>query len=124
MIELVERHTILGVVACSWRPPTCSGVLWSPIVERIAPDGEVPWPEITAWADDLQPDLARPFRRWRRPDERPCSSARWARRIGAAQLEVVIAPNGMDVSHLFGYYAARGFADDGRRLLAMPLVSD
>ncbi len=51
-------------------------------------------------------------------------SARWARRIGAAQLEVVIAPNGSDVSHLFGFYAARGFADEGRRLLAMPLVSD
>jgi aminoglycoside 6'-N-acetyltransferase I len=49
-------------------------------------------------------------------------SARWARRIGAAQLEVVIAPNGMDVSHLFRFHAAHGFLDEGRRLLAMPLI--
>jgi GNAT superfamily N-acetyltransferase len=48
-------------------------------------------------------------------------SAAWAAGIGAAQLEIVIAPNGQDVSHLFRYYAARGFTDDGRRLLSRPL---
>ncbi|GIF22199.1 aminoglycoside 6'-N-acetyltransferase I [Actinoplanes tereljensis] len=48
-------------------------------------------------------------------------SARWAAGIGAAQLEIVVAPNGMDVSHLYRYYRARGFADEGRRLLARPL---
>jgi aminoglycoside 6'-N-acetyltransferase I len=50
-------------------------------------------------------------------------SARWATGIGAAQLEIVIAPNGGDVSHLYGIYRARGFADDGRRLLARPLTT-
>jgi aminoglycoside 6'-N-acetyltransferase I len=45
----------------------------------------------------------------------------WAKAQGASLLEVVIAPNGQDVSHLFGYYAARGFADEGRRLLSLPL---
>jgi aminoglycoside 6'-N-acetyltransferase I len=49
-------------------------------------------------------------------------SARWARSQSATLLEVVIAPNGQDVSHLFGYYQARGFVDDGRRLLARPLA--
>ncbi|MEU4238326.1 GNAT family N-acetyltransferase [Actinoplanes sp. NPDC026619] len=48
-------------------------------------------------------------------------SARWAASIGAAQLEIVVAPNGQDVSHLFRYYRARGFIDEGRRLLARPL---
>jgi aminoglycoside 6'-N-acetyltransferase I len=48
-------------------------------------------------------------------------SASWAAGIGAAQLELVIAPNGQDVSHLFEIYHARGFTDDGRRLLARPL---
>jgi aminoglycoside 6'-N-acetyltransferase I len=48
-------------------------------------------------------------------------SARWARNIGAAHLEIVIAPNGHDVKHLYRYYQARGFNDDGRRILAMPL---
>jgi hypothetical protein len=27
----------------------------------------------------------------------------------------------MDVSHLFRYYAANGFTDEGRRLLSRPL---
>jgi aminoglycoside 6'-N-acetyltransferase I len=44
-------------------------------------------------------------------------SAAWAASIGASQLEIVIAPNGQDVSHLFRYYTARGFTDDGRRLM-------
>ena len=48
-------------------------------------------------------------------------SARWARTIGAAHLEIVIAPNGHDVRHLYRYYQARGFEDEGRRILAMPL---
>jgi len=48
-------------------------------------------------------------------------SARWAAGIGAAHLELVIAPNGQDVSHLFAIYRAKGFVDDGRRLLARDL---
>jgi aminoglycoside 6'-N-acetyltransferase I len=49
-------------------------------------------------------------------------SARWATGVGAAHLEIVIAPNGADVSHLFGIYRGRGFADEGRRILARPLT--
>jgi aminoglycoside 6'-N-acetyltransferase I len=45
----------------------------------------------------------------------------WAASIGASQLEIVIAPNDRDVSHLFRYYAANGFTDEGRRLLCRPL---
>ncbi len=48
-------------------------------------------------------------------------AADWARRAGASKLEVVVAPNGRDVRHLFGYYRARGFADEGRRILSRPL---
>jgi aminoglycoside 6'-N-acetyltransferase I len=48
-------------------------------------------------------------------------SARWASGIGAAHLEIVIAPNGADVSHLFDIYQGRGFIDEGRRILARPL---
>jgi aminoglycoside 6'-N-acetyltransferase I len=48
-------------------------------------------------------------------------SASWAASIGAAHLEIVIAPNGQDVSHLFRYYAANGFTDEGRRILSRPL---
>jgi aminoglycoside 6'-N-acetyltransferase I len=48
-------------------------------------------------------------------------SAAWAAGIGASRLEIVVAPNGQDVSHLFRYYAANGFTDDGRRLLSRPL---
>ena len=48
-------------------------------------------------------------------------SADWAAGIGAAQLEIVIAPNGQDVSHLFDIYRARGFADEGRRILGRPI---
>jgi len=50
-------------------------------------------------------------------------SARWATGIGAAHLEIVIAPNGQDVSHLFDIYRARGFVDEGRRLIARDLRS-
>jgi len=34
----------------------------------------------------------------------------------------VIAPNGCDVTHLFGYYRNRGFVDNGRRILARTLA--
>jgi hypothetical protein len=36
----------------------------------------------------------------------------------------VVAPNGQDVTHLLEYYRRRGFADEGRRLLARRLVGD
>jgi aminoglycoside 6'-N-acetyltransferase I len=45
-------------------------------------------------------------------------SATWAAGIGAAHLEIVIAPNGQDVSHLFAIYRGRGFVDEGRRILS------
>ncbi|WP_030442010.1 GNAT family N-acetyltransferase [Actinoplanes subtropicus] len=45
-------------------------------------------------------------------------SAAWATGIGAAHLEIVIAPNGQDVSHLFAIYRRFGFVDEGRRLLS------
>ncbi|OBI83220.1 hypothetical protein A9X00_05680 [Mycobacterium sp. 1245805.9] len=48
-------------------------------------------------------------------------SAGWARYRGCRTLEVVIAPNGHDVAHLFDYYARRNFTDQGRRLLARNL---
>ena len=48
-------------------------------------------------------------------------AARWARQRSARLLEVVIAPNGRDVAHLDRYYRARGFVDEGRRLLARVL---
>ena len=45
-------------------------------------------------------------------------SAAWATAIGAAHLEIVIAPNGQDVSHLFDIYRGFGFVDEGRRLIS------
>jgi aminoglycoside 6'-N-acetyltransferase I len=48
-------------------------------------------------------------------------AARWARSRSASQLEVVIAPNGRDVTQLDAYYRARGFADEGRRILVRTL---
>jgi aminoglycoside 6'-N-acetyltransferase I len=48
-------------------------------------------------------------------------AAEWARSRSAGLLEVVIAPNGRDVAHLLDYYRARGFADEGRRILARAL---
>jgi ribosomal protein S18 acetylase RimI-like enzyme len=50
-------------------------------------------------------------------------SARWAGTMGSSQVELVVAPNGQDVSHLFGYYANLGFLNDDRRLLSRPLVN-
>lgn len=46
----------------------------------------------------------------------------WARAQAATQLQVVIAPNGRDVGDLFRYYRARGFVDQGRRLMAQDLA--
>lgn len=45
----------------------------------------------------------------------------WARERGAALLEIVVAPNGKDVSGLLRYYTANGFRDEGRRLLSLEL---
>ena len=47
---------------------------------------------------------------------------RWARSQSASLLEVVIAPNGQDVTRLLDYYRARGFVDEGRRILARRLL--
>jgi ribosomal protein S18 acetylase RimI-like enzyme len=44
-------------------------------------------------------------------------AVRWARMNDAGTLEVVIAPNGRDVSHLRRYYESRGFIDEGRRIV-------
>jgi GNAT superfamily N-acetyltransferase len=49
-------------------------------------------------------------------------SADWARSRNCRALELVVAPNGNDVAHLFGYYARRGFTDEGRRLLSRNLA--
>ncbi|WP_406053713.1 GNAT family N-acetyltransferase [Streptomyces sp. NBC_01077] len=45
-------------------------------------------------------------------------SLRWSSAHGCSAVELVIAPNGSDVRHLFDYYAQRGFVDTGRSLLA------
>ena len=45
----------------------------------------------------------------------------WAQAQGASLLEVVVAPNGRDVSGLLAYYAAQGFRDEGRKLLSLEL---
>jgi GNAT superfamily N-acetyltransferase len=49
-------------------------------------------------------------------------SAAWAKSRGCRTLELVIAPNGIDVAHLFRYYAHHNFTDDGRRLLSRNLT--
>lgn len=48
-------------------------------------------------------------------------AARWAHAQSASMLEVVIAPNGRDVTHLLSYYRARGFVGEGRQILARSL---
>ncbi len=48
-------------------------------------------------------------------------SAAWARALGARRLNITIAPNGLDVSHLLRYYTARGFRDEGRSIITLPL---
>jgi aminoglycoside 6'-N-acetyltransferase I len=45
----------------------------------------------------------------------------WATERGATLLEIVVAPNGRDISTLLAYYVAHGFRDDGRRLLSLEL---
>ena len=49
-------------------------------------------------------------------------SVEWARARGCHHLELVVAPQGRDVTHLHDYYRRRGFLDDGRRLLSRPLL--
>jgi GNAT superfamily N-acetyltransferase len=49
-------------------------------------------------------------------------SAYWARSRGCRTLELVVAPNGNNGAHLFSYYARRGFADEGRRVLSRDLA--
>lgn len=61
-----------------------------------------------------------------RPEERRrglasaliADATEWARARSATLLELVVAPNGQDVSHLFRYYEARGFVDEDRRILS------
>ena len=48
-------------------------------------------------------------------------SVAWAREQGCQRLEVIVAPNGHDVGHLFDYYLAHEFVDEGRRLIGRPL---
>ncbi|WP_433760406.1 hypothetical protein [Nocardia sp. CA-135398] len=48
-------------------------------------------------------------------------SVEWAGERGCRCLELGIAPNGRDVGHLFPYYLARGFRNDGRRLISRQL---
>jgi aminoglycoside 6'-N-acetyltransferase I len=48
-------------------------------------------------------------------------SAAWARALGARRLTITIAPNGLDVAHLLRYYTARGFRDEGRSIITLPL---
>jgi aminoglycoside 6'-N-acetyltransferase I len=48
-------------------------------------------------------------------------AARWARDNSASILDVVIAPNGRDVTHLDRYYASLGFVDERRRLVHLDL---
>lgn len=50
-------------------------------------------------------------------------AARWAQSQAATMLEVVVAPNDHDVTHLYDYYRRRGFVDDGRRILGRTLPS-
>lgn len=49
-------------------------------------------------------------------------SVAWCRDTDCRLVEVVVAPNGQDVSHLFGYYDRRGFVNEGRALLVRELT--
>lgn len=49
-------------------------------------------------------------------------SVAWCRDTGCRLVEVVIAPNGQDVGHLFRYYDRRGFVNEGRALLTKELT--
>ncbi len=48
-------------------------------------------------------------------------SAHWARSRGCRTLELVVAPNGTNVDHLFNYYARQGFTSAGRQILSRDL---
>ena len=48
-------------------------------------------------------------------------SAHWARSRGCRTLELVVAPNGANVDHLFNYYARQGFTSEGRQILSRDL---
>jgi aminoglycoside 6'-N-acetyltransferase I len=48
-------------------------------------------------------------------------AAEWARAQSATLLEVVVAPNGRDVSSLLDFYTRRRFTDEGRRILSRRL---
>jgi aminoglycoside 6'-N-acetyltransferase I len=48
-------------------------------------------------------------------------AVRWARSGSASILDVVIAPNGRDVTHLNRYYAHLDFVDKGRRIVHLDL---
>lgn len=45
----------------------------------------------------------------------------WARDRSASLLEVVVAPNGSDITRLVSYYKSRGFVDEARRILSRKL---
>jgi ribosomal protein S18 acetylase RimI-like enzyme len=49
-------------------------------------------------------------------------SADWARSRACRALELVVAPNGTDVAHLFNYYAHQGFTSEGRQILSRGLA--
>lgn len=49
-------------------------------------------------------------------------SADWARSRGSRVLELVVAPNGANVDHLFNYYAHQGFTSEGRQILSRDLA--
>ena len=49
-------------------------------------------------------------------------SADWARSRGCRALELVVAPNGANVDHLFNYYAHQGFTSEGRQILSRDLA--
>ena len=49
-------------------------------------------------------------------------SADWARSRGCRALELVVAPNGANVDHLFNYYAHQGFMNEGRQILSRDLT--
>jgi GNAT superfamily N-acetyltransferase len=49
-------------------------------------------------------------------------SADWASSRGCRALELVVAPNGTNVDHLFNYYAHQGFTSEGRQILSRELA--
>jgi hypothetical protein len=59
-----------------------------------------------------------------RPPSGPRPAAdRRRRRLGPrlGVLRLTIAPNGLDVSHLLRCYTARGFRDEGRSIITLPV---